>query len=433
MEGIRFVIAETDRQPGQPVAMLTRNYPVIHKSDDIVMICHSSGTTGLPKAVMFGHKQFFLGKRRRLILFPASDKDRMLSALPHSHSAGISYLMTATLLGLPTRVLSNTSRENLEKEIRTFQPTTVVSFPEVYSALAEFPLPYRHFCSVRRWINTGDTAHEKHIRNLLTSAPDSQFVDGFGASELGMALFRRMSDKRTTTYGRCIGKPVGFAKAVVIDESGKRLPENTIGLLALRSRTITPGYWNRTDLTLKSRIDGYWLTEDLVYRDSNDQYFHVDRKVDAIATKAGPVYTLLLEEAIMKFSGVRECTVVGIPIDGYEKPVAIVTPDPTSTSSANEILTLLSLDSTLQKLTREQGLACVVVLQGEGSRLPTGPTGKALKRVVREWLSENALGHGNRLGFVNVDTAWFCEQKLVTITCTKPMNAVCCASNVPKR
>jgi len=427
IEGARFVVAETDRQP---VAMMPTNYPVIRKSGDIVMICHSSGTIGLPKAVMFGHKQFFLGKRGRLVRFPASDRDRMLSALPHSHSAGISYLMTATLLGLPTRVISNTSRENLEEEIRTFQPTTVVSFPEVYSALTKFPLPYGHFRSVRRWINTGDTAHEKHIRNLLTSAPGSRFVDGFGASELGMALFRRVSDKRTTTYGRCIGKPVGFAKAAIIDETGRRLPENTVGLLALRSRTITPGYWNSTDLTLKSRLDGYWLTGDLVYRDVNGQYFHVDRKVDAITTKAGPVYTLLLEEAIMKFPGVYECTVVGIPADGgYEKPVAVITPDPESTSSANEILTLLNRDHALRKLTREQGLACVVVLQGEGARLPTGPTGKVLKRVVREWLAENALAHENRLGFVNVDIAWFGEQKLVTITCPRPMKTVC-TSNV---
>ena len=208
IEGIRFVSVETDLQPA---TMLPANYPVIRKSDDIVMICHSSGTTGLPKAVMFGHKQFFLGKRERLIRFPVNNNDRMLSALPHSHSAGISYLMTATLLGLPTRVISDTSRENLEKEIHSFQPTTVVSFPEVYSTLTEIPLPCGHFRSVRRWINTGDTAHEKRIRALLISAPDSQFVDGFGASELGMALFKRVSDKRTTTYGRCIGKPVSFA------------------------------------------------------------------------------------------------------------------------------------------------------------------------------------------------------------------------------
>ena len=64
----------------------------------------------------------------------------------------------------------------------------------------------------------------------------------------------------------------------------------------MRAPTITPGYWNDSLLTVRSRLAGYWLTGDLVYRDGNGELFHVDRVPDAIKTRSGMVYSLVVEE-----------------------------------------------------------------------------------------------------------------------------------------
>lgn len=112
-------------------------YPYPHGDDDPVMLCHTSGTTGAPKAATFGHRQFFLGKRRRLWSFPAARRNRLLSAPPHSHSAGISYLMTATLLGLPMLVMADTGGAAVHAAMDEFRPTVVVAFPQTYAELAE--------------------------------------------------------------------------------------------------------------------------------------------------------------------------------------------------------------------------------------------------------------------------------------------------------
>jgi 3-aminoavenalumate diazotase len=70
-----------------------------HSHDDLILISHSSGTTGIPKPTLFTHQGFFVGKRDRLWQFPSDRDDRMLTALPQSHSAGLSYLSLALMLG----------------------------------------------------------------------------------------------------------------------------------------------------------------------------------------------------------------------------------------------------------------------------------------------------------------------------------------------
>ena len=58
----------------------------------------------------------------------------MLSVLPHSHSAGISYLMLALLLQLPTLVLDDSGGAAVTTAINRFRPTVVLGFPFVVPA-----------------------------------------------------------------------------------------------------------------------------------------------------------------------------------------------------------------------------------------------------------------------------------------------------------
>lgn len=59
------------------------------------------GGVCLPKAVTLGHKKFFDGTCERLLRFIESKFDRLITAMPAKHAAGISYIMTATISQLP--------------------------------------------------------------------------------------------------------------------------------------------------------------------------------------------------------------------------------------------------------------------------------------------------------------------------------------------
>ncbi|RKT55706.1 class I adenylate-forming enzyme family protein [Saccharothrix australiensis] len=390
--GFRQPAAELPRDAGG-AHVLPAVYPYPHGDDDPVMLCHTSGTTGPPKSAIFAHRQFFLGKRHRLWSFPPATRNRMLTALPQSHSAGISYLMTATLLGLPTLVMASSSGAAVHAAMRRFAPTIVVAFPQTYAELAAMDLDPAATAEVHSWINTGDAAHEAHIKALIRhgrrpgrggGTPGSRFIDGLGSSEMGMALFRKVSEPGRDDYDRCVGAPIGVVeRAAVLDDDGRELGPGRPGRLGVRSPTRTPGYWNDSGLTTRSSFSGYWLTGDVVQRDAKGRFYHLDRVPDVIHTARGPVYSLPLEEAILAgCPDVVDCAVVAVRSPGPEGghvPFATV-------KLRRGVAVPDDLPALLNAALRRRGLDEVrgAVAARDAADFPTGATGKVLKRALRE-------------------------------------------------
>jgi acyl-coenzyme A synthetase/AMP-(fatty) acid ligase len=391
-------------------APLPADYPYRHAAGDVVALIHSSGTTGTPKSTMLAHRQFWEGKQPRMVRFPAEPTDRLMSLMPHTHAGGLSYFLTATLLGLPTVVMADWRRVTVEPVMEAFQPTMVASFPRTFVELATGPLPVKGAAKVHSWFNTGDSAHYGHIRRLVqlgerpaglikpwllpqeraaeAALPGSQFVDGLGSSEMGMALFGQVTSPETARDDRCVGRPLEVVeKAAVLDEDGVEVPDGTVGLLAVITPSRTPGYWNAAKLTESFERNGYWLTGDLAYRDEEGRFYHLDRTVDVIDTLDGPVYSLPLEEVLIADCAdlVQDCAVVGVPDpDGGQRPVAVVrlqaeaaeADDARVLAAANEQLAAAGLAP----------LAAVRVAR-TAEEYPLGPTGKVLKRELRARLA----------------------------------------------
>ncbi|MES2936706.1 MAG: class I adenylate-forming enzyme family protein [Pseudomonadota bacterium] len=368
--------------PAEPA--LPEPWPVAKADRDVVMVSHSSGTTAVPKATLFEHAQFFIGKRERLLRFQERADDRMLAGMPPSHSAGISYLMTATLLELPTFVLSELAGPALPGHIARERPAIMTGFPQTWVSLAQADLPAGAFPTLRRFYNTGDSAHEAHIARLLELAPDARFMDGFGASELGMALFQKTSTAGAVASRRCVGRPVPFAEAAIVDTRGKPLPDGEVGYFALKSPTITPGYYGQPQLTQLCRLGAWWLTGDVGYRAGDGEYYQVDRGVDVVQTPFGPLYSLVTEEILQGLAGVHDAVVVGADRSPMKihSTIAIVTPRPGHAVSAEAVLRRLrGLEMFRGDL--PDWCLCAAVL-ADDSAIPTGATGKVLKRTVRE-------------------------------------------------
>jgi len=372
---------------------LPATYPYRPGDQDVVMLCHTSGTTGAPKAAMFGHRQFFLGKRGRLVNFPAPSTNRLLSALPQTHSAGISYLMTATLLGLPTFVMAEMSGEAVRDAMREFHPTMVVAFPQTYAALSQLELAPEAAVKVHTWINTGDSAHEAHIRALVRHGrradrwggrAGSRFIDGLGSSEMGMALFCKVSEPESTEYGRCVGRPVDVVqRATVFGDDGSELASGKVGRLGVRTPTVTPGYWNDAVLTARSSLSGYWLTGDLVYRDEQGRFHHVDRLGDVIHTAEGPIYSLPMEEAVLVgCPDVADCAIVAVA-DPAQSELSLPF---ASVKLGHHVTEPPDLLGTLNTALAARGLPALrgAVVARDTADFPVGPTGKVLKRRLRE-------------------------------------------------
>jgi acyl-coenzyme A synthetase/AMP-(fatty) acid ligase len=406
----RFIASVSEMNAYADDSPLPAVYPYRHRADDVVALIHSSGTTGVPKSTMLAHRQFWVGKEARMVRFPAEADDRLLCLMPHTHAGGLSYFLTATLLGLPMVAMSDWRRSTVEPVMKAFKPTMVASFPRTFVDLATGPLPTEAAAQVHTWFNTGDSAHYGHIRRLVqvgrrpeglikawllphgeadAAQPGSQFIDGLGSSEMGMALFGQVTTTTTLRNDRCIGKPIDIVeKAAVLDEEGHELPDGVAGMLGVKTPTRTPGYWNDPETTRRFELKGYWLTGDIVRRDAAGNYYHLDRTVDVIDTASGPVYSLPLEEVLLADCGelVLDCAVVGVPsADGRsQSPVAVVRLQAgVADTDEARLLDLFNRELAAAGLS---ALAAVVVAR-TAAEFPTGVTGKVLKRELRTRLS----------------------------------------------
>lgn len=302
-----------------------------HHPDDPVVITHSSGTTGVPKAVVHTHATIYAATRHLLSMPQAQGTDRILNALPIPHTATV--IMVNQALGNRAEFLSLSKQDGsyVLDAIERWRPASVFGFAVTWAGLARFDLSKHDLDSVRLWFNTGDCAHEAHIRKLVAAGsretmtrdgimkvPGSVFIDGLGSSEMGHSMFHIHHTPDSERYGRCIGRPYEFVDAVVLDRDGNEAPPGAVGRLGLRSPSLSPGYWNDSVTTYRCQLNGWSLYGDLVYRSEDGFFYHMDRATDAVDVGDGrQVYTALSEERVLAtMPEVTDCTAVVVAEDG---------------------------------------------------------------------------------------------------------------------
>jgi acyl-coenzyme A synthetase/AMP-(fatty) acid ligase len=305
-----------------------------HHPDDPVAITHSSGTTRMPAAVVHSNRSLFAAVRAVRLTEPRQHGPvREMSAFPQAHTAGVIIVNEALCNGYELLCLSVQggpfahSGEVIIDAIERWRPTAVFGFAVTWSELARFDLTTRDISSVRVWSNSGDCAHEAHIRRLvavgshhafgqdgIVSLPGSRFNDTLGSTEMGYGGFQISHRPGSERYDRCVGKPLPFAEIILVDPgTGREVPTGQVGMVAMKSPTLALGYWNDSVNTFRTRLNGYYLTGDLMYRDENGYFYHMDRAVDAVDLGEGNwLYTAQSEERILKrCPDVRDCTVLG--------------------------------------------------------------------------------------------------------------------------
>jgi acyl-coenzyme A synthetase/AMP-(fatty) acid ligase len=368
-----------------------------HCDDDPIAICHTSGTTGLPKLVIWSHGQSIAGPRFRLRTQLEREDTVLLSAVPQSHSGAIGFSFYALLGGIPLVTLSDSGPSDLSSASARHRPTIVLAFNEAFSALATSEIDPQAFASVASWINIGDSAHLKHIKRLIDLGhhvvrgrriDGSVFGDGLGSSELGWAAVHRVVIEGMSPEPGYIGTATELADVRVLRDDGSEADVNEVGRLGVRSESVTPGYWDDSDRYYRSVLNGYWLSGDLVYRDADDRFFHVDRAVDVIDTGHGVGYSLLMEELLLReLPEVADCAVVA----GRSGPdVVAVSVARLHTNSRTVAPRDLLERANGALMAAGQPALTLLEIARDDDGLPVGPTGKTLKRRLRERYSDLA-------------------------------------------
>ncbi|MFH8990997.1 class I adenylate-forming enzyme family protein [Streptomyces sp. NPDC017940] len=375
-----------------------------HHADEPVVITHSSGTTGLPKAVAHSHHALFASIRHRLTLPKAQGLDRMLAALPTAHAAMVIAVNLALTNRVELAVLSEQSGSGVLQAIERWKPQSVLGFAATWSELAGEDLSQWDLDSISVWWNTGDCAHEAHIRRLVAvgsrmsltpqgikRTKGSHFVDGLGSTEMGHSQFFITHTPTTDRYGRCIGRPHAFSTVAVLDDDCEPLGPGEVGQLGINAPTLSLGYWNDSVTTYRTRRNGFFLTGDLVYRDEDGWFYHVDRAVDAVELPDGQkLFSAMSEERVLAAcDDIRECTVVAVREgESVTTTVLLIPADKADIETDRTAQVLAALEDHVAATVDR-----VVVVDPE--LIPLGPTGKVRKVLLRErFLAGERFGAG---------------------------------------
>ena len=209
-------------------------------------------------------------------------------------------------------------------------------------------------------------------------------IQGYGQTEGMTMTFLSQEDHQRAIEGHhserlaSCGR-AGFVTDVrVIDSQGYDVPRDgvTAGEIIIRSEANMLGYWRQPQLTAAIIKNGWMYTGDVAFQDAEGYVYIVDRAKDMIISGGENIYSTQVEAALHHHPAVLESAVFGVPDDVWGEAVkAAIVLKPNCAATAEEIIAEASKH--LASYQKPKSIDFV-------DALPKAPTGKILKRELRE-------------------------------------------------
>jgi len=321
------------------------------KPEDIALLQHSSGTTGLQKGVALSHRAVFNQLESYRLALHMQDDDVFVSWLPLYHDMGLiaCYLMPI-LLGYPLvllspfdwvrapyRLLQAVSRykgtlswlpnfaynfcaqkirdRDLEGvDLSSWRAISNCSEPMRWESHQGFFERFRTF-GLRYETLTTCYAMAENVFAVTQGGIEGQVVvDEVDRDSLQVdRIARPPVNGKATIKMLSTGRPIRNVAVRAVDGHGKDVPERHIGEIALKSDCMLNGYYHRPDATKKAFLDGWYLTGDFGYLADGEVYV-TGRKKDLIIVGGKNIYPQDLEQLAMDVPGVHPGRVVAFGV-----------------------------------------------------------------------------------------------------------------------
>ncbi|WP_026910494.1 long-chain-fatty-acid--CoA ligase [Patulibacter minatonensis] len=357
--------------------------------DDLAYVLYSSGTTGRPKGVPITHANLALSERMAREAFRMDEGTVHMCPGPQFHIAGAGTGLMAMFLGARTVVLREITPRILLETIAREGVTHAFMVPAIVQAVVDAPELADHDVSSLRQISYGAAPMTEALLRRAMTALGCTFLGVYGMTETAGTVVTLDPDDHDPDGPRAgllrsVGTPLPWIELQVRDlASGEEAAPGVVGEICVRSGQNTPGYWRQPETTARAIDEDGWLrTGDGAHRDEDGYVFLRDRIKDMIISGGENVYPAEVENALATHPDVADVAVIGVPHERWGETVkAVVVLQPGGTADAE---TLRAHARTLLA-----GYKCptsVEVVAG----LPRNPTGKVLKKVLRETYAAGA-------------------------------------------
>ena len=352
----KFVVVSADKNPegdmeyGEILGYANDSFVGCGTLDmeDIHMIIHTGGTTGLPKGGLISHRCELFNSFNEICTWGLNYQDSTLLLLPMFHTGGWN-LLTLPLLHVGGRLIINKQfdpKKTLEV-VEQEKITTLFGAATLFRMMVELPeFESTDFSSVK-WVMAGATPTPINIMEQFWNK-GTKFVLGYGMTEAGpnnlSSVAHFMEPKLIKDKYASVGKPMYLSLAKLVDYDGKEITEpDAPGELLWAGPQIFSGYWNNPQETDKTLVDGWIHTGDMATRDEDGYYYIVGRKKNMFISGGENVFPPEIERAMYDLAEIHEVCVFGVPDERWgEVGKAIVSLKPGKTISKQEIIQQLS-------------------------------------------------------------------------------------------
>lgn len=323
----------------------------VANAGDPCLLQHSSGTTGLQKAVVLSHRAVLEHAQRYGRVLQLSQNDRVVSWLPLYHDMGLIAAFYLPLIhGVPLVQLDPfewVSAPTLLLDAISNERATLCWLPNfAYNLMADRArdedLKGVNLESLRMLVNCSEPvraeSHERFARRFEPYGLNRDALTAcYAMAEATFAVAQTEPGRQARTLrvsrdsigaaraelvndeasGRdCVssGHPIPGCEVRVVNESGERLPERSIGEIEIRSVSLFDGYRNQPEKTAAVLRDGWYLTGDLGFLDVGE-IFVVGRKKDIIVVAGKNLYPEDIEDALGQVAGLLPGRIVAFSID----------------------------------------------------------------------------------------------------------------------
>ncbi len=341
------------------------------------VIIYTSGTTGKPKGANRSWRQTGLESVADLVEQIGMRADeRHLVVCPLYHSAAPAFVAMIFALGGTLILMNHFEPEGALAIVEKEAVTSTLMVPTMLVRITALPEEARkkRDTSSLRWIMSGAAPLATETARLVQEQFGPLLWNFYGSTETGLVTLAGPADH--TARPGTIGRAMRGNDIRLLGEDGEEIARGGVGELYVKNPTMISGYHKNQGATSEAQKRGLFSVGDLARVDAEGFYYLESRKHDMIISGGVNIYPREIEDHLHAHPAILEAAVVGVPDAEWGESVkAFVVLRPGQRLTAAEVADYCK--QALADFKRPRAVAFV-------DELPRNPTGKVLKRALRE-------------------------------------------------
>ncbi len=341
--------------------------------DDTLTILYTSGTTGRPKGAELTHNGYF-GTSVTLRATFGEIGEVLLMPLPLFHIGALAPVPMCIHFGMKMVVQRAFDPKNFLELLGQEQITWFGSVPQILMFLRQVPDFEKYdWHTVKMALVYAAPVPVTLIKEYAESGIEVRQL--YGMTECTGPATVIDGENAIKKAGSC-GPPFFHNEIRLVDMQGNDVGPNEMGEVLIAGTNLMKGYWNKPEATAETLQNGWLYSGDMGKMDEDGFLYIMDRKKDMIISGGENIYPAEIEDLLLSHPAIADAAVIAMPDEKWGESIkAILVAREGESPTESEVIDWCQGKIGKFKIPRKVEFT---------SEIPRTPTGKILKRVLRD-------------------------------------------------